>query len=444
MDLPEAEEAAAVAAAGKNFQFSGLYFTLLLTQMIPDLKQTFCSIITIGDELLIGQTIDTNSAWIAQQLNPIGIPVKRRIAVGDVKQDIIDAINLERKDSDIIIITGGLGPTSDDITKPLLCEYFNSKLIENKEVMKHIVSYFDRRSRPMLESNLQQAFVPDRCEVLFNDEGTAPGMLFKDNGQIIISLPGVPNEMQFIISKHVLPYLKTHFKSPNFIHRTLVTTGEGESFIAERLKDFEQSLPLNIKLAYLPKINIVKLRLTATDATENQLDHYFEVLKNLMQSIAVIDADMDLEQVIGQILMKNNKTISVAESCTGGTIASRITSVKGASNYFKGGMVPYSIESKVNVLDVDKNIIESFGVASEQTVIEMAENCQKKFKSDFALSVSGYLEKNDHDNIVWIGLSDGKTSSASKIIAPYAREKNTILVSNTALNLFRKFILKHS
>lgn len=412
--------------------------------MIPDLKQTFCSIITIGDELLIGQTIDTNSAWIAQQLNPIGIPVKRRIAVGDVKQDIIDAINLERKDSDIIIITGGLGPTSDDITKPLLCEYFNSKLIENKEVMKHIVSYFDRRSRPMLESNLQQAFVPDRCEVLFNDEGTAPGMLFKDNGQIIISLPGVPNEMQFIISKHVLPYLKTHFKSPNFIHRTLVTTGEGESFIAERLKDFEQSLPLNIKLAYLPKINIVKLRLTATDATENQLDHYFEVLKNLMQSIAVIDADMDLEQVIGQILMKNNKTISVAESCTGGTIASRITSVKGASNYFKGGMVPYSIESKVNVLDVDKNIIESFGVASEQTVIEMAENCQKKFKSDFALSVSGYLEKNDHDNIVWIGLSDGKTSSASKIIAPYAREKNTILVSNTALNLFRKFILKHS
>ncbi len=406
------------------------------------MKQTFCSIITIGDELLIGQTIDTNSAWIAQQLNPMGIPIKRRIAVGDDKQEILDALERERKDSDIIIITGGLGPTSDDITKPVLCEYFNSGLIENKEVLNHICSYFDKRKRPMLESNLMQAMVPAVCDVLFNMEGTAPGMLFKDKGQVIISLPGVPNEMQYIISTHVLQYLKENFETPNFLHRTLVTSGEGESFIAERLKDFESALPSEIKLAYLPKINIVKLRLTATDIKESILVQYFEQLKKLLSNILIIDEDLELEAVLGQILTRNNKTISVAESCTGGSIASRITSIKGSSNYFKGGMVPYSIESKQNVLEVSKNTIDHYGVVSEETVIEMAQKCREKFKSDYAVSVSGYLEKKDHDNAVWIGLSSNTTTIAKKLIAPYDREKNTTLVANAALNLLRLFIVK--
>ncbi|MBK8145312.1 MAG: CinA family nicotinamide mononucleotide deamidase-related protein [Bacteroidetes bacterium] len=410
--------------------------------MTTELKQTFCSIITIGDELLIGQTIDTNSAWIAQQLNPIGIPVKRRIAVGDNKQEILDALERERNDSDIIIITGGLGPTSDDITKPVLCEYFNSGLIENAAVLKHIMSYFDKRNRPMLQSNLMQAMVPEVCEVLFNEEGTAPGMLFKEKGQVIISLPGVPNEMQYIISTHVLSYLQANFKTPNFIHRTLVTSGEGESFIAERLKDFEATLPPEIKLAYLPKINIVKLRLTATDIEEGILETHFHRLKEILHNITIIDADLELEFVLGQLLVRNQKTISVAESCTGGSIASRITSIKGSSAYFKGGIVPYSIESKQNVLEVSKDTIDRFGVVSEETVIEMAQKCREKFKSDFALSVSGYLEKKDHDNSVWIGLNSSSTKLTKKIIAPYDREKNTILVANAALNLLRLFILK--
>ncbi len=407
------------------------------------MKQTLCSIITIGDELLIGQTIDTNSAWIAQQLNPIGIPVKRRIAVGDIKEDIINALNSERKESDIIIITGGLGPTSDDITKELLCEYFGSRLIENERVMQHNLSYFEKRNRPMLESNIQQAMVPDNCEVLFNNEGTAPGMLFKDKGQVIISLPGVPNEMQYIISTHVLQYLKTNFNTPNFLHRTLVTSGEGESFIAERLKGFEANLPGEIKLAYLPKINIVKLRLTATDIAENILEAHFDELKKILQPITIIDADIELEQVLGKLLTENNKTVAVAESCTGGNIASRITSVRGSSAYFKGGMVPYTIESKENVLGVNGKTIEEYGVVSEETVLEMAQKCLEKFKADFAVSVSGYLEKNDHGNTVWIGLSNKNLSVAKKIIAPYDREKNTILVTNTALNILRLFILKH-
>jgi nicotinamide-nucleotide amidase len=393
-----------------------------LNQNLFRLKQTFCSIITIGDELLIGQTIDTNSAWIAQQLNPIGIPVKRRIAVGDNKQEIIDALERERKDSDIIIITGGLGPTSDDITKPVLCEYFNSGLVENEVVLKHITSYFDRRNRPMLQSNLLQAMVPEVCDVLFNEEGTAPGMLFKDKGQVIISLPGVPNEMQYIISTHVLTYLKANFKTPNFNHRTLVTP--------------------EIKLAYLPKINIVKLRLTATDIDDSTLETQFSRLKKILQNISIIDADLELEFVLGQILATNQKTISVAESCTGGSIASRITSIKGASAYFKGGIVPYSIESKQNVLDVQENTIHQFGVVSGETVIEMAQKCREKFKSDFAVSVSGYLEKKDHDNAVWIALSSANTCLTKKIIAPYDREKNTILVANAALNLLRIFILE--
>jgi len=292
------------------------------------LKQTYCSIITIGDELLIGQTIDTNSAWIAQHLNPLGIPVRRRVAVGDVKADIIDAINQERKNADILIITGGLGPTSDDITKPLLTEYFNTRLIENEAVRHHVISFFEKRKRPMLDVNLQQALVPESCTVLFNDAGTAPGMLFEDQGQVIISLPGVPNEMQFLISAHVLPYLKKNYITPNFIHRTLITVGEGESYIAHRLQSFEEHLPKDIKLAYLPKINIVKLRLTGTDIQESTLEKYFSELKEILNDIIYADTDIDLEQVLGQLLLEKNKTISVAESCTGGQIAGRITAVK--------------------------------------------------------------------------------------------------------------------
>lgn len=402
-----------------------------------------CVIITIGDELLIGQTIDTNSAWIAQQLNPIGIMVKRRIAVGDDKNEIIDALNEAKKMADIIIITGGLGPTADDITKPLLCDYFGGKLIENQQVLEHVVSIFTKRNRPMLESNLRQAMVPDVCEVLFNEVGTAPGMLFREGKKVVASLPGVPFEMQHIITYKLIDILKNEFKTPNIIHRSIVTSGEGESFVAERLKDFEPTLPSNIKLAYLPKLNMVKLRLTGIDVTSEQIESYFNQLKSYLSTILVGEGDIELEHMLSIILKEKKKTISVAESCTGGNIAARITSIQGSSDYFKGGLVPYSIESKINVLNVDATIIENTTVVSEATVLDMAQQCLSLFKSDYALSISGYLEKNDHNNIVWIALASSTKSYAKSIIAPYDREKNTVLATNTALNLLRLFILEN-
>lgn len=404
-------------------------------------RNTNCTIITIGDELLIGQTIDTNSAWIAQQLNPIGIDVIRRVAVGDNKNDIIEALNTEQLRSDILIITGGLGPTSDDITKPLLCEYFGGKLIQNDEVLTHIESFFRRRNRPMLQVNINQALVPDVCKVLFNDVGTAPGMLFEKEGKVFISLPGVPFEMQYLITNHVLDYLKTHFTTHNIIHKTIVTCGEGESFIAERLKQFEIDLPKEIRLAYLPNMNIVKLRLTAKDTDESEVENYFQQLKRLVLDIMVSDSDKELEGVIGELLKTKNLTLSIAESCTGGRISASITSISGSSAYFKGGMVPYSIESKENVLGVKAEIIDEKGVVSEDTVKEMAIQCRDKFKSDFSLSVSGYLEKGDHDNAVWIGFASQKMVAAKKIVVPFDRQKNAVLTINTALNLLREFIL---
>lgn len=402
----------------------------------------FCSIITIGDELLIGQIMDTNSAWIAQQLNPLGIQVRKRIAVGDVKEEVLLALNEERKKSQIIMITGGLGPTSDDITKPLLCEYFQTKLIENKEVLAHITEIFKKRNRPMIESNIQQAYVPENCQVLFNKAGTAPGMLFQEDDVVFISMPGVPYEMEYIINHHVISYLKEKFITQNFIHKTVITFGLGESFLAERLIPFETQLPKKIKLAYLPKFNIVKLRLTASDIAEHEFNEYVELLKSYITDIYVADEDIELEQALAKVLAQHNRTISTAESCTGGEIASRITSIKGASTYFQGSIVSYSIKSKINLLGVDNDVIEKYGVVSKETVEEMAKKCREKFQTDYALSISGYLEKGDFNNEVWIGVATKNNFYSLKMNTFYDRKKNTELASNTALYFFRKCILK--
>lgn len=406
-------------------------------------KNIYCSIITIGDELLIGQTIDTNSAWIAQQLNPIGVQVKRRVAVGDNKTDIIYALNEEQNHSQIIIITGGLGPTNDDLTKPILCDYFGSTLVMNQDVLQHVTSYFERRKRPILEVNNNQALVPNNCEVLFNEVGTAPGLLFQKEDKLIIALPGVPFEMQYLVSTHVLSKIKEKYSTPNFIHRTLITAGEGESFVANRLVDFEKKLPQNIKLAYLPKLGILKLRLTGIETKDEIIDDYFIKLKSILNDIFVADIDIELEEQVGILLKQKNKTLSVAESCTGGNIAAKITSIKGSSFYFKGGIVPYSIESKINVLGVNENTIKNTTVVSEATAIEMAQNCLQKFKTDYALSITGYLEKNDHENQVWIAFANQNICITKMITVPFDREKNTTFAMNSALNLLRKFIIEH-
>lgn len=401
-----------------------------------------CSIITIGDELLIGQTIDTNSAWIAKQLNEIGIWVHHRVAVGDVKNDIVEALDQESERSDLIIITGGLGPTADDITKPLLCEYFDSKLVENKDVLEHVIKLFTIRKRPMLDVNLKQAMLPDNCVVLFNEVGTAAGMWFEKNHKVYISLPGVPYEMQHIISTKAISKLKQRFATPLILHRTLVTAGEGESFVANRLIEFEAKLPSKIKLAYLPKLGLVKLRLTATNIETIEMDSYFNELKSILKDISVADEDIELEQVIFNLLKEKNETLSFAESCTGGQLASRITSIKGSSDIFKGGVVTYTIESKINILGVKKETIETFDVVSKETVVEMAERCREKLNSTYALAVTGHLEKQAGDTIVWLGFAKEGRTVAKKMVTYYDREKNGFFVTTTALNLLRKFMLE--
>lgn len=414
------------------------------------------SIITIGDELLIGQTIDTNSAFIAQELNKIGVWVKRRLAVGDVYDDIWKALDEESSLSDIIIITGGLGPTADDITKPLLCHYFGGKLVVNEDVLKHVKYLFEivfRRPGPMLERNLKQAEVPDVCTVLHNARGTAPGMLFKKNGKIFISLPGVPHEMKGLIVNEVIPYLLSAFTMPAIVHRTAFTFGQGESMLAELLKDFEPTLPSHIKLAYLPNYGMVKLRLTGHGDTKEEVEKellpYFEQLQELVKEFLVTNKDEGLEVVIGQLLKAKGKTMGTAESCTGGYIAHLITSSAGCSAYYSGSVVSYSNDVKEDILDVKPETLKVFGAVSEETVKEMVAGAIKSLKVDYALATSGIMGPDGGSEekpvgTVWIAAGNKEKVETVKLNLRFDRQRNISMTANNALNFLRKFILANS
>lgn len=418
------------------------------------------SIITIGDELLIGQTIDTNSAFIAQEFNKIGIWVRRRVAVGDVKEDIRQALDEERKQSQIIVITGGLGPTADDITKPLLCEYFGGQLVVNEEVKAHVQYLFEkvyRRPGAMLERNLKQAEVPDVCTVLHNARGTAPGMWFRppagDGGAIFISLPGVPHEMKGLVKDEVIPRLLKEFDMPTIVHRTAFTAGLGESMIAELLKDFEPTLPEQIKLAYLPNYGMVKLRLTARGAnketTEKELFPYFEQLQELVSEYLVTNEDEGLEIVLGKILKAKGKTMGTAESCTGGNIAQLITSIPGSSAYFKGSIVSYANEVKENLLGVKTETLKTAGAVSEETVKEMIRGALKSLKVDYALATSGIMGPDGGTaekpvGTVWIAVGNADKTETLQLNLRFDRRRNIDMTTANALNLLRKFILTNS
>ena len=414
------------------------------------------SIITIGDELLIGQTIDTNSAFIAQELNKIGVWVRRRVAVGDAFDDIWNALDEEGKQSDIVIITGGLGPTADDITKPLLCKYFGGKLVVNEEVLAHVKYLFEkvfRRPGPMLERNLKQAEVPNNCIVLHNARGTAPGMLFKRDGRVFISLPGVPHEMKGLIVNEVVPYLLSAFKMPGIVHKTAFTAGQGESMIAELLKDFEPSLPSHIKLAYLPNYGMVKLRLTSQgenkEEVEKELMPYFEKLQELVKDYLVTNEDEGLEIVIGKILKAKGKTMGTAESCTGGYIAHLITSVSGSSAYYKGSVISYANEIKENILGVKQETLLSVGAVSEETVKQMVKGAISKLNVDFALATSGIMGPEGGTDekpvgTVWIAVGNKEKTETLKLNLRFDRQRNIGMTAANALNFLRKFILANS
>jgi len=417
------------------------------------MNKTVASIITIGDELLIGQVVDTNSAWMAQELNKIGVWVQHRVAVGDVWADIWNALDQESRRSQIILITGGLGPTADDITKALLCEYFGAKMIVDEGALANIKKIFERLQRPMIERNLRQAEVPDTCTVIPNKRGTAPGMWFEKEGRIFISMPGVPNEMKGMMSDAVLPSLQEHFSLPAIHHRTLLTAGIGESFLADHIKSFEEALPPHIKLAYLPNYGMVRLRLTASgpekDALDKELDGQFDLLKALVTEWMVIDKDLSLQEALGRMLKEKGRTLSTAESCTGGYIAHLITSIAGSSNYFKGSVVSYDNEVKKKLLKVNADTLARAGAVSEETVQEMAKGALPLLNTDYTIAVSGIMgpgggSENKPVGTVWVAVGNHQKIITQKFFFRFDRQRNIELTATNALNLLRKFILSES
>lgn len=408
------------------------------------------SLITIGDELLIGQTVDTNSAYIGQELNKIGIWVQRRIAIGDVKEAILETLQKESERSQLIIITGGLGPTADDITKPALCEYFDSNLVMNEAALENVKEIFKRANRPLIDRNIKQAEVPHNCDVLLNARGTAPGMWFEKEGVIYISLPGVPHEMKGLMEQ-ILPRLTKQFLLPAIIHQTLVTSGKGESEVAEHIADFEGSLPSHIKLAYLPSYGMVKLRLTAKGADHEQLqkesDKYFNALKEKVAPWLVTDKDQPMAEVLGDILKKVKKFVATAESCTGGYIAHLLTEKAGSSTTFKGAVVSYANDAKEASLGVQHQTLVTYGAVSEETVIEMATGILSLMKADYSIATSGILgpdggTKEKPVGTVWIAVADGDEVRTTQYFVRFDRRRNIEQTAHYAMNFLRQFILE--
>ena len=350
-------------------------------------------IITIGDEILIGQIVDTNSAWMAKALNQAGIKVKQITSVSDDESHILDALALAENRADLILMTGGLGPTKDDITKFTLAKYFGMGMRNDPAVLKHVTEIFSKNGRPMLEANIRQADVPDGCTVVPNLNGTAPCMWFERNGKIFVSMPGVPFEMMYLMDEEIIPRIKQRFELPFIYHKTILTAGLGESFLAQRIEDIEDSLPETIKLAYLPKLGQVRLRLSSSGKDEQQLQQNVNLYANLITdrlgAYVVSDEDIDLEKVMLNIMDQKGLTLSAAESCTGGYLSHLITRHPGCSSVFAGGAVVYSYELKESVLGVKPQTLEAYGAVSEETVKEMALGALKHFKTDYSVAVSG-------------------------------------------------------
>ena len=425
------------------------------------MQTTQASIITIGDELLIGQVIDTNSAWMAQELNKAGIRVCRRVAVGDVWDEIWTALDEESKRADIILITGGLGPTADDITKPLLCKYFNGKLITDEKALANVKYLFETIfRRPLTDRNIKQAEVPDTCTVIQNKRGTAPGMWFEKphpafpegekKQKIFVSMPGVPHEMKGMITDDVIPALLQKFSFPHIAHRTLLTFGIGESMLADLIIDFEEALPQHIKLAYLPNYGMVRLRLTSTgfnkDEIDKEINALFTTLQTLVKEYLVTNEDEPMQDVVAKLLQQRKKTVSTAESCTGGYIASLITAKPGASNYYDGSVVSYSYKAKEDLLGVDKNTLETLGAVSEEIVIQMAKGALKNIGTYYTIAVSGIMGPGGGTDdkpvgTVWVAVGNNNNIVTQKFVFRFDRERNITLTAMNALNLLRKFIL---
>lgn len=412
------------------------------------------AIVTIGDEILIGQIVDTNSSFIAKSLDRIGVQIIEMISISDDKQHILDTFASLQNKVDLVVITGGLGPTKDDITKHTFCDYFNDTLILNKEVETHVIELIESvMKRPASQINKDQALVPSRCEVLFNKVGTAPGMWMKKENTVYISLPGVPYEMKYIVENEIIPKVVKEYQRPYILHKTIMTYGQGESLVAERIEDWENNLPDFVKLAYLPAPGRVRLRLTARGTDKEILEKAIEEnVKSLAKIIGDIivgfDEDETIEVVLGKQLSQIGKTISTAESCTGGKIAEVLTSVSGASNYFRGSVVSYATDTKVTVLGVSQQTIDDNSVVSFQVAKEMALGIQKLMKTDYAIATTGNAgpSKGDADasvGTVFIALATPSDVIVEEFNFGQPREKVIDRTVNKAFEMLQKEILKN-
>lgn len=412
-----------------------------------------CEIISIGDELLIGQTINTNASWIGEKMNHLGIDVVHGAVISDNSDDIISALDAASIRAELVIITGGLGPTKDDITKRTLCDYFNTTLELIPDIEQKIVKYFKERDLPILQTNLDQALLPKACKILSNTRGSASGMQFDKNNVVFISLPGVPYEMKGLMNDHVFPYLVEKIGGGRIlVNKTVRTHGLGESFLAELIKPWEESLlKSGIKLAYLPSPANVKLRLTADGSDEvllnKQLDNYIDQLHKLIpENIYGYDKDK-MEQVVGDLLSQNKLTVSTAESCTGGSVAQLLTSKSGSSSYYFGSIVSYSNEAKSNLLEVSENDLKNYGAVSQQVVEQMAKGVREKLNTDYGLATSGIAGPNGGTEekpvgTIWIAVASAEKVISKKLNLGYNRERNIHVSSISVLNLLRLELLK--
>ncbi len=407
-------------------------------------------IITIGDEILIGQIVDTNSAWIADQFNLNGIEICQITSVHDEHNHIVEALRNAAKKVDLVVITGGLGPTKDDITKNTLCEYFNTKLVFHAPTFDHIKNRFSKLSIDLNKLNRDQALVPENCTVLFNKAGTAPGMWFEKNDTIFVSIPGVPFEMKYLVEYEILPKLLEKGQTKAIYHKTVLTQGVPESMLAEKIEDWENALPKNIKLAYLPNPMSVRLRLSAMGEDKSLLrDLVEEQIAKLEQIIPESIFGFDKEtmaEVIGGLLKINGKKLAVAESCTGGYISHLVTSVPGSSEFFNGSITAYSNKIKENILGVDAKIISEFGAVSEQVAKEMALGVKQLLNSDYAIATTGIAGPTGGTDekpvgTVWIAVASKKKVFVKKFVFGNNRERNIIRSSQTALQILRRIVL---
>ncbi|MBO0592170.1 competence/damage-inducible protein A [Cellulophaga sp. E16_2] len=412
-------------------------------------------IITIGDEILIGQIVDTNSAYIGKEFNKIGVSIYQITSIQDDKNQILQALADAESRVDIVIITGGLGPTKDDITKHTLCEYFDDHLVQNDMVLDHVKELFKKyiSTSPLLQVNIDQALVPSKATVLHNANGTAPGMWMTKNNTVFVSLPGVPFEMKYLIQDEVIPKIQKEFNRPFILHRTVNTYGIGESALADRISDWENALPSSVKLAYLPSLGKVRLRLSSKGPVKEIVEETIAVearkLYNLIADVIYGEEDDEtIEAVIAKLLTSKNRTLSTAESFTGGIIAEQITAMPGASAYFKGSVVSYATEVKINVLKVSKDLIKAHTVVSAQVAEAMASNVRELLKTDFSISTTGNAgpskgDSNKEVGTVYIAIATPKGVHSEKFMMGSQRERVVQKSVNKALEMLKKEISKY-